>query len=143
MKRWLMTLVVAAGCQTTTTTERTQALSEDPCGAQLPPAPVWDGKFLAPPGPTELQIVVPSPFAQGEMLATRVDYATGKITSALRVTAKQTGPFYYVAGKYGRLVVPGRPPDPPEVLPPWLVFAALRYADVPQEALADAQSCSL
>lgn len=143
MKRCLMILVVisAAACQTTTTTERAQTLTEDPCTAQLPYAPLWDGKYVTPPGPNELQIVVTSPFAQGELLATRVDYVQGKIVSALRVPVQQAGPFYFIAGKYGRLVVPTAPPPPPTVLPPWLIYAAARYADVPTEALADTQVC--
>jgi hypothetical protein len=144
MKRWLMTLVVAGtACQTTTTTERTQTLTEDPCEAKLPPAPVWDGKYLAPTGPDEMQIVVASPFVQGEMLAARVNYVTGKIVAAFRLTAQTQGPFYAYAGRYGRLVVPGTPPIPPDVVAPVLVFSATRYADVPHEALADAQACSL
>jgi hypothetical protein len=144
-RRWMLAvLVMGAACQTTTESQTTQALG-DPCGAQMPPAPVWDG--TAPPlaGAGQLYIVFKP--ENGYSLAALVDYENAKVPYARQVPSYKRNSFIAsTQSNYAQIVTGGNPPPPPDVIDPslvgaYLVASAQRYADVPVQAAGDVASC--
>lgn len=151
MKRWMLAMCVLGGltaCQTDgvgtdpVTSAQDQALTGDPCAATMPPLDYWKGQPVPAPGSTQLYIVVPSPHAQGEHVASLVDYSTAKVVYATRVANSSLGALLAKLGGYGRIVIPGTPPPPPDIMGALMVFSAQRYSLVYDEAYADAKSCS-
>ena len=142
MRRWMLAVLVVSGaCQPMIETETTQAVV-DPCSAKMPPTPVWDG--TAPPvaGPTQLFIMYTP--TKGLSLTALVDYQAAQIVYARYVQdGKRTEFISFVLDKAGRIVVGGNPPPPPPIVDPaqYLVFAAMDYAGVPQDAAAAAAAC--
>jgi len=150
MKRWMLAMCVFGGlaaCQTdevsTDPSTVTQALSGDPCAATMPALAYWKGQAVPAPSSTQLYIVVGSPYYQGEQVASLVDYNTAQVVYAARVPNSSLGAFASAAGKYGRIVIPGTPPPPPDIMGALMVFSAQRYSLVHGEAYADAKSCSV
>ncbi len=145
MRRWMLPLLLAtAGCQTTTEAETVQALG-DPCTAQMPKTPVWDGSQI--PFANEKQIYIVFAPVNGYSLAALVDPGAGTVPYARYVpTGKRNTFIALTQGNYGRVVTGGNPPPPDpitEELAAHLVFSAQRYLDVPLEAANDVASCKL
>lgn len=142
MRRWMLAvLVVNAACQPMIEAETTQAVV-DPCSAKMPPTPVWDGTLPPGAGPTQLFIMYTP--TNGLALTALVDYQEVEVVYARYVQDGKRATFIaHVLDKAGRIVVGGNPPPPPPIVDPaqYLVFAAMRYAGVPQAAADDAAAC--
>jgi hypothetical protein len=145
MRRWMLAVLVAvAGCQTTTESQTTQALG-DPCGAQMPATPVWDGS--APPNAGAGQLYIVFTPENGYSLAALVDYQSAQVPYARYVPdGKRNGFINFTQSGYAQIVTGGNPPPPPDVIDPshlaaYLVASAQRYADVPIQAAGDVAYC--